>query len=142
MQKFFPILRCYFLKNVQSLTLFLVWYLEMKMTYYIKILKSSQWTFHFIDILLLEISSDQKCSSSFSLFIDMYLIFFEHFWKKISQCKTSSNQNCPTEIEYCSLLCIQFHYNSRFMDEIFCGYSIDDACNFDASRSSKANFVR
>ncbi len=106
------------------------------------LLDNFDWTTFDIDLFLSGNAQKSKCSSYSPLFIDMYLIFFEHFWKKISQCKTSFNQNCPTEIEYCSLLYIQFHYHSRFMDAIFCGYSIDDACNFDASRTSKANFIR
>ena len=69
-------------------------------------------------------------------------VLFEHLWKKITQFETSSEKNRPTEIAYCSLLYVQFHYNSTFRDEIFCGYSIDDARNCDASRSLKANFIR
>jgi hypothetical protein len=38
--------------------------------------------------------------------------------------------------------CLQFHYNSTFKDEIFCGYIVDDTCNFDSIRASKGNFIR
>ena len=135
----------------QSLMLFRMSYLKSKNSHYSKIIKSSHRHYrrsirkcahYLIGNLLLKEFQLSKCSSSSPLSIDMDSVLFEHLWKKITQFKTWSNQNRPAEIDYCSLLYIQFHYNSTFMDEIFCGYSIDDACNFDASRASKANFIR
>ena len=136
---------------MQRLTLFRVWYLAIKITHYIKMLKSLQWTLSVV-CRKINISLNRhfgfrkfwwsKCSSSSPLSIDMYLILFEHMWKNITQFKISSNQNCPAKIDCWWLLYTQLHYNSIVMDEIFCGYSIDDACNSDTSRASKANIIR
>ncbi len=62
--------------------------------------------------------------------------------EKIAQFKRSSEKTCPTENDYCSLFYVQFHYNSTFMDENFCGYSTHATCDFGASRASTAYFIR
>jgi hypothetical protein len=94
--------------------------LERKITHHVKMIKSSTWILsvlcHKINILLHRYFTFpkfwlSKCSPSSPLSIHMYLVFFEHLWTKLTQFETSSNQNRPTEIDYCSLLYIQFHYN-------------------------------
>jgi hypothetical protein len=67
---------------------------------------------------------------------------FEYLRKKITKFKRSSEKTCPTENNYCSLLCVQFHHDSTFRSEIFYRYSIEAACNFDASHASEANFIK
>ncbi len=82
-----------------------------------------------------------KCSSRLALFIYVISIRLNNCGKKITQFKRSSEKTCPTENDYCSLFCIQFHYNSTFTDEIFCGYSIEAACDFGASQGLTTYFV-
>jgi hypothetical protein len=53
-----------------------------------------------------------------------------------------SGKTSPTENDYCSLLYVQFHHNSTFRDEIFCGHSIDVVCNSGENRASKAFIIR
>jgi hypothetical protein len=83
-----------------------------------------------------------KYSSSFSLSFAINLVPVEHLQRKRIHFKWSSNKLCPTIIDYCWLLCVQFHYNSICKGESFYGYTVDDACNFDAIRASKADFIR
>src|SRR5271163_3195892 len=69
-------------------------------------------------------------------------VLIEHLGEKITQFIRSSLKTSPTENDYCSLLYVQFHHNSTFRDEIFCGHSIDVVCNSGENRASKAFIIR
>ena len=83
-----------------------------------------------------------ECSLCFALCIYTDSVFLNICGKKITQFKRSFKIFCPTEIDHCTELSVQLHYDSIFTGEIFCGYSIDTDCTFDLSSPSKINFTR